>query len=110
MNNLTEIHGLLPFPVNPDAVTFESAQDLDHGGIRVPNVKVGHKGRLVAVLFQYLNQKPSKEGILHGQWFALPIGKIAEKEILAIHPAGQSFEELKALIKKILESDGREHN
>lgn len=108
MNNLTEIHSLLPFPVNPDAVTFESAQNLENNDIEIPNVRVGHKGKLVAILFQYLNQKPSKEGILYGQWFALPVGKIAEKEILAIQPAGQSFEELKALIKEILEGSNHE--
>lgn len=91
--------------VDDGVVTFESTRSGEGGGdLERPFISVGYKGRRVAILVQYLNSTPSSEGIEYGQWFAMPVlcGGVEREAILNITPAGQSFEELKATISKIL--------
>lgn len=91
--------------VAENVVTFESRRPIPgKGGLEIPAIDVGYNGRLCAVLFQYVNPEPSSEGIEYQQWFALPAHCPADVHaaILAIAPAGQSLEELKAVVSRIL--------
>lgn len=94
------------FDLTPNKITFESVVDQEQpDGTKLPRIKVGYKGKLVANLYEWMDEEPSSEGCTKGQWWAMaytPQNKDYQDAINKMMPMGQTLEELKVSVSKII--------
>lgn len=94
------------FDLIPNKVTFESKRPAEpENGPSIPCIEVGYKGKMRVMLYQYLNDAPSKEGMKNGEWFALcpePKRTPFREEINRCLPPGRPLEDLKQFVIQVI--------
>jgi hypothetical protein len=94
------------FDLNPTKVTFESIRPIEPpDGSIIPAIKVGYKGKMRVMLYQYLDEVHSKEGMKTGEWFALCPDLDVNPFRTAINkcePASRPLDELKKFVESTI--------
>ncbi len=94
------------FDLSPTKVTFESLRPAEPDDApKIPCIQVGYKGKMRVMLYQYLSDAPSKEGIQTGEWFALcPDVKQTpfRTAINCCNPPGRPLEDIKKFVEKTI--------